>query len=246
MPEAFQPPTPTPRCPHCATRVDVVHQPGCPAAPTPEIYGRLQELERASTDVDRAPEAVREMLDQLATFLVEEGATPAPDADRTLRELVRQHSGLIVRRENPRVLLQALATDQSIPIRFDPDAHSGEPYPNAALLGSGLEGLRIPYQRGFSKIETGALIFIIGFLPSDTATVRRLSKDTYPHYTGLDRSLVRMVDGEVPLSNLRFLSVRFPRRIFPEDRMTDFELEHEHVGHISRLFTFTRGPEPIA
>jgi len=238
MSEAFPSPTPTPRCPHCQAQVDVVHQPGCPDAPTPNIYGRLRELESVATDRDRAPDAIREMLDQLSAFFVEEGAAPSPDVERTLRELVQEHPRLIVRRENPRALLQALAANQPLPIRFDPGAHSGEPYPNAALLDSGLEGLRIPYQRGFSTIETGALVFVIGFTPSEEMRVQPIPKDAYAHYAGADRSRVRMVDGVVSRDDLRFVLVRFPRRMFPEDRMTDMELEREQVAHISRLFTF--------
>ena len=87
--------------------------------------------------------------------------------------------------------------------------------------------------------QKGKSISIVGFLPGPDLRIERLGQDEYPHYRNQpERSMIRMIEGEVPLDNLRFLLLRFPKVQIPEDFLTDDELDDDELLFANRVFLF--------
>lgn len=215
-----------------------------PAASNQEALGNLLvQLDQAlGGDQERSSELVR----LVNEYFAEHGGKLEPDFSRYINRMAALHPEMVVRREDPARLLHSLETGEPLAIRFREDAHGGAAYPNAGTLGVDASGLRIPYQRGFGKIGDGKIVLVVGFLPDQMKMhAHPLPPGTYTHYNELgEREKIRMVEGDVdPNKDLRFVSIRFPREIFPEDQMTEDELDNEQVFHISRLYSFNNDPE---
>ncbi|MBI2482941.1 hypothetical protein HYV74_02045 [Candidatus Uhrbacteria bacterium] len=237
MLETFRPRLEIPSCAYCDQPLERGHVPGCavaqPVSFEEEIRAFEQDVQAEHADEHRK----REHFAAHVRFFDRVGAHLDLEYSKRILAEARQYPGLVVRRENLQMLPRVLERGLDLRIRFDPSAHGGDPYPNAALLGTGAEGLRIPFGRGFGKVYSGAEQFIVGFLPPADMRVAPVPDGSYVHYRGADRAYVRMVSGNVPRERLRFVILRLPRHAFPESEMTSTEQLQEML-HISRLFVF--------
>lgn len=203
---------------------------------------KLEHSQRNMTDEQaeifmQAYEVLEESLEELGGRAVEGGD------NREIMGLAKKYPSLIVRRESPKALIGALATGDFLHIRFDPEAHGGDPYPNAATIGSDASGMRVPFQRGFGGVSKeeggkGKIITIAGFLPGKRLHVERMSREAYPHYkASAERNMIRMVSGEVSPEELKFIMFRIPRSYAPEEFATEIE-EEQQTFFYTRTFLF--------
>lgn len=204
-------------------------------------------LDKENKDIEKD---IQRLSGTLTEFLEKNGAHKFEAWQDKMREIVQANPSLLIRRENPEPLLSAIANEDPLKIEFSAhDAHAEEAYPNAAELGTDLEGLKIPATAGFGSLGGGAVIFMIGFKPGKDMKIDHLPKDKFGHYQGPDRARVRMVSGEVPFENIRFVLCRFPYHLFPKDEMTDQEIglagdedgparKKKPLPPITRLYSF--------
>lgn len=209
-------------------------------------YSITDTLMQLDTSLGKDEKRSKDLLHEVRQTLEEHGAHEE-DFNTYLHFIAAKYPGVgtntecvIVRREDPKVLLHAVETGEPINIRFREDIHVGAAYPNASVLGWDASGLRIPYQRGFGKVGTGKIIAVIGFVPNtEKMHVFPLPKGTYAHYSdSVEREKIRMVEGDVFPEDLKFVIFRFPRNVFPKSEMTEAEFENEKVFHISRVYSF--------
>lgn len=182
-----------------------------------------------------AANASERLVGEIEDFFSEHGGEEHT-ASEALQFIAMENPSLILRREDPRELINALSHKRALHILFQ---RGDKPYPNAASAGFNLEGIEIPYTRGFGKIQEGAVVFITGFTPGKTLRVEGLSENPgeLSRFKGRTRTLIRSVSGDVPLPNLKFVILRMPRHYFPEDKLTEEEIEQEPF-YINRVFTF--------
>lgn len=204
-------------------------------------YAQLVQLERTQPkDVDFAEKFARSW-ENVMEEMSKIGGRFAENGEEAIQRLARMHPGMIVRRESPKMLMNALSKGEDLEIHFDPNAHAGKAYPNAGVLGDDAFGLRIPFQRGFGKIDEaeggkGKTVCIVGFVPGKDIQSKPIPRDAYPHYReGRERTLIRMVEGDVPAEDIRFVLFRIPASHVPDDFLTHREQELEQK-FISRVF----------
>ena len=150
---------------------------------------------------------------------------------KKLEEIARSGK-IIVRRENFERILNVLEKKQSLQI------HNSEDYgkqPNAAVLGNDLSGLKIALAGGFESIGDGSVVVTVGFKPSENLTLQDLPGSQFVNFQGGERQLTKIAEGEVPFKDIKFILLRMPRNFFPEEEMTDFELEKK-PAHIQRMY----------
>jgi len=185
-------------------------------------------------------EAAKEY-EALVNFFSENGYFLANDFSHSMQEIASLHPDLVVRRESPERVIEAVGSHTSFDVQFDPEAHGGMDYPNAGILGGDARGLRIPYRRGFARVENeetaGSIIAVVGIIPElSLLKTQSLPADTYTHYKEpKERDLIRMVTGTVPIESVLFINILIPYKFFPEDMMTDHELDNESP-YITRMF----------
>ncbi|MFH1429937.1 MAG: hypothetical protein ABIG71_00250 [Candidatus Uhrbacteria bacterium] len=229
------------QCAYCNCPLSGDHAEDCPLVRPPHLLADIHAFEEQLANGEVSENEKERAFDLIVAFFESHGAQLSKEYDRSMREIARTSPDLIVRRESPQVLLSTLEHDERLAIRFLKSAHGGEDYPNAAVLGSAAEGLRIPLGRGFASVATGATQFVVGFrrpYTDKTFSVKQLGRGEYEHYKGVDREYVRLVSGDVPPDHFRFTIIRMPRHAFPESRMTDDEIDNEDAPHIRRLFEF--------
>ena len=141
-------------------------------------------------------------------------------------------SDTIVRRENPREVLNVLENGKPLHINISVDRGK---QPNAAILGNDMMGLKIALAGGFEKIGEGSVAITVGFEPSENLTLEDLPAGEFANFRGEDRRLTKIAEGDVPLENIKFFLLRMPHDFFPEGEMTDFELE-KNPAHIQRMY----------
>ncbi len=129
---------------------------------------------------------------------------------------------IVIRRDDPRKLEQTLARGLDLSLEFDPKL--GGPYANSALWSknAGNRGLENAFLEGHGHVD--GLIAVVGFVPNQQMRIQAVP-DLAGSLTGLDRSLVRSVSGTIALEDVRFIVLRMPIDHFPEEDMTDEELE---------------------
>lgn len=183
----------------------------------------IKLLEKDNTDLERDIERLSGVLNE---FLEKNGAHQFEKWQDKMREIVQHNPSLLIRRENPETLLKSIGMKAPLNMGFAADEqHSEEAYPNAAELGTDLNGLRVPATLGFGSLGKGALIFMVGFKPGENIQVEHLPKGKFEHLKDPDRSRIRMVKGDVPYENIKFILCRFPYHLFPKDQMTEKELK---------------------
>lgn len=150
---------------------------------------------------------------------------------------------ILTRRESPDRILEALATNTSILIDFPDDKR----YSNAVLWNStlGSRGLENAYLEGYGQFNS--IVSVIGFRVDEKVDIENLP-DASQQFAGLDRAYVRSIRGSIDPDNLLFVSVRIPIFAFPENEMTQEELERRDAyfenpkaspAFIHRGFLFT-------
>lgn len=177
----------------------------------------------------------KEMAEFIDTFFTKNGFEKGEDFRKEL-DKYSQDLQLLVRRETPENILKLVQAHQPIDLHFEDISH-GEPYPNAAPFNHGL-GLREVYTRGFGKINTGSVVFVIGFEPNEKMNVQFPTENFRYYQDAVNK--VRMVSGEVGLEDIKFVLVRYARNSFPEDLLTPDEMDHEELKHITRLYTYSQ------
>jgi len=148
------------------------------------------------------------------------------------KELKKMGSNTIVRRENPGEVLNVL--ENGHPLHISTSINRGK-QPNAAILGNDLTGLKIALAGGFEKIGKGSVAITVGFEQSENLTIEDLPAGKFPNFEEVDRRFTKIAEGYVPIENIKFWLLRWPRSFFPEDKMTDFELER-NPAHIQRMY----------
>lgn len=130
------------------------------------------------------------------------------------------NGAVIVRREHPLKVLHVLTRGEALAIH--PDA--GHVYANAVEWkpSKGSRGLANAFTEGFGEYE--GLVTVIGFRKSADMDI------SYPrglefYQPGLDRDLVRCVQGTMSRDDVRFVIFRVPIDRFPLEDMTFDERE---------------------
>ncbi len=223
----------------------------------PGAYQEMVNLEHIDSKKRDFEERFVTNWERFAKKISELGGRLEEDSSVGMQRLAQQDPGMIVRRESPKSFIDALENEKPLPIRFDPEAHGGDPYPNAGVLGDDGFGLRIPFQRGFGGVSSeeggkGKIISIIGFVPGASIHAVPMPLAMYPHYKqGKERSMIRMVEGEVLPEDVRFFMVRIPRIHVPDSFLTEAEAaaeeenEEKRFPFISRLFVFNEKKETM-
>ncbi len=187
-------------------------------------------------------EIAEKLLHEMDAYFALHGGKREFNFNKYIHLISAKYPHMIVRRENPDELFNSLETGEPISIRFRKDEHDSVAYPNAAEIGWDGSGLRIPYQWGFGKVGKGKVVVVIGFTPNTESVINvPLPANSHPNYTDKKiREKIRMVEGDIDVKDdLKFAIVRFPRKFFPENEMTDEELEQINVFHISRAYSFS-------
>ncbi len=210
--------------------------------PVPQI-DRQEKTVFSSLDANLGVDEknTEKLLQEMDSYFAKYGGIKEEEFGSYIHRISALFPKMIVRRENPDELFNALETNDSVKIRFREDAHGGVAYPNAAEIGWDGSGLRIPYQWGFGKVGEGKVVMVIGFTPNANEVLNApIPPNSYPGYTDpMVRGKLRMIEGDIDMKNdLKFAIVRFPRKFFPESEMTDKELDQEEVFHISRVYSF--------
>jgi hypothetical protein len=128
---------------------------------------------------------------------------------------------LVVRRENPESLLAALKEQQPIHIQFVGDT----PYANAVVWNpkiDGSKGMDTALLEGNGQLN--GVVLAYGFEQPDGFYLEQ-RPESKEQLGGIDRSRVRTAAGFVPYDSVRFVTVRIPILGFPEDMMTEDELD---------------------
>lgn len=126
---------------------------------------------------------------------------------------------LVVRREDPQVLLDAMTNNHPLEISFV----GGVPYANSVAWNphlDGSRGLNNAFLEGYSHLER--IVTVFGFTKPDGFYFEK-HPESKQQFASIDRSHVRTASGYVPNENIEFITVRFPIAAFPEARMTEIE-----------------------
>ncbi|MFZ2832139.1 MAG: hypothetical protein WAZ40_03215 [Minisyncoccia bacterium] len=149
---------------------------------------------------------------------------------------------VLVRRENIETAMHGLLEDKDISI--DPKGL----YPNVAWwdMAHGSEGLKNAFLEG--RAHLNGVVAVLGFEPS--ATLAIVDQKDIPDEAGvfqgadgadLDRRFVASAHGVVSHNDFRFAIFRFPYQYFPEDKMTDAEIEGGDKNPQGKLQFIFRG-----
>jgi hypothetical protein len=127
---------------------------------------------------------------------------------------------MIVRRESPEKLLEAVGERVPLHIDFPP----GERYSNAVIWNpeQGVRGLDNAYLEGYGA--SNGIVSIVGFKQGALEDVIA-AEDASQKFAGLDRAYVRSVRGDVSPDDILFVSVRVPAFAFLQKDMTPQEQE---------------------
>lgn len=188
----------------------------------------------------RSAEAIAQKLvptEQLVRMSAEEKKEAIESVARVLIDEMRSHGGieyknvsdmyatlkgekLLVRREDPQRVVDAIADGEPIVIGFPED----DRYSNAALWepAQDTHGLDNAFLEGYG--HSNSVVTVIGFRTPEGLDVQMLP-DAKREFGGIDRTNVRSIQGEVQPENILFVSTRTPIFAFPENEMTEGELD---------------------
>ncbi len=127
---------------------------------------------------------------------------------------------LIVRREDPERIIDALNNDESYSIDFP----EGERYSNAVVWSGeqGVSGLNNAYLEGYGQVN--GIVTVVGVKQEALHDVEAMD-DAEQRFAGLDRTHVRSVKGEIGPKDIVFVTVRIPSIAFSEEEMSDSEYD---------------------
>lgn len=126
---------------------------------------------------------------------------------------------LVVRRENPELLMRALTENEPVEIRFVGDT----PYANSVVWNpkiDGSRGLTNAILEGYGHLNN--VVMLYGFEKPEGMYLEQHPESSQV-FAGIDRTRVRTASGYVPMESIRFVTMRVPINGFPESRMTEEE-----------------------
>lgn len=189
----------------------------------------------AKHKVKLSTEEEQELAKVFIEYLAESGGKYFEDVGE-MYESVKGES-VIVRREDPRIVVDALAKEHSIEIH----PKSGvDPYPNAVEWNYdyGTKGLENAFLEGLAQLN--GIVTVIGFSPNHVKKVEIQNERkgvVNPGGKIIDRSHVVSVDGTVPKEDIRFIVTKIPSQFLPD--------EESEQRYIFRGVLFGRGAGTI-
>ncbi len=195
-----------------------------------EIKRRLmvefQHIESLKVADEPQKEFVKEFAREFMKALTEAGGRAYESVD----DLYKNFRGnLLVRREDPMMLVSALLNRESVKLPIDKNiAADGEAYPNCAnWSGYGdNRGLQTAFMEGHSSVGKDQLITVVGFKEGRGLNVKGVSsEERVPG--GLDREFVRVAEGVIDPEDIEFVVVRASKDSFPEDFLTPEERQSD-------------------
>lgn len=137
---------------------------------------------------------------------------------------------MVVRRDSPERILGAIEDNAPMSIEFP----KGERYSNAVLWSAkeGTRGLENAYLEGYG--QANGVVTVMGVRQSAISDIVELP-DATNRFAGLDRSLVRSVQGIINPQDILFVTARIPASAFPKKEMTSAELEkYEEIAEAKK------------
>jgi hypothetical protein len=150
----------------------------------------------------------------------------------SLREMYKEidDAQYVVRRGNFEQVKNSIVSGENIDIRFDETVAKNGKYFNAALFRKGEEsGLKAAFTEGFSQNE--GVASVVGMKIGEGLNIERIENAPLIYVVDgtsdgiLDRSQNRAIEGTVPEKDISFVILRVPLHAFPEDLMTEKEME---------------------
>lgn len=167
-------------------------------------------------------EEKKEAIESIARALLEEMRTHGGVEYKNVSEMYAalRNEALLVRREDPQRVVEAIVDEKPIVIGFP----EGERYSNAALWEGtrGARGLDNAFLEGYG--HSNSVVTVVGFRTSEGLDVQVLP-DASREFVGIDRTNVRSIQGKIHPEDILFVSMRTPIFAFPEDEMTEGELD---------------------
>lgn len=170
------------------------------------------------TNIERSFEMRSAAAEQVLTSLEGlEDFEEYTDINKMYRELL--HEALVVRRENPEALMQLLTEHKPLEIAFvgsTPYANSVEWNPHT----DGSRGLDNVFLEGYGHRD--GIVMVYGFKKPNGFYFKQ-HPESQQVFAQVDRVRVRSAAGVVPPEAVRFVTIRIPIKLFPEERMTEEE-----------------------
>lgn len=199
-------------------------------SPRKEAEALLVQL-RDAKDLPSRQELIKVVYDRLVVWLEKCGLTLREDVQAIYTAMARaSSSALLVRQERLDNVVALLVENESRTLL--PEAEGGKRYANAAAFGSDGDGAEIAFSEG-SATKYG-ITALIGFDPHGLHV-----EEMPPSECDLrDRTLCRSVSGTLASDKVKYLVIRVPRRLFPQEYLTLKEAEVEsETGYIFRGVT---------
>lgn len=231
------------------------------AAPRPIDESRmsLEDILERDPELKMGPELVSRFATEIIEAFQEKGLTMHTDVNAVYK---RPWGTLMVRRESPQRLVEALVDEEDVELSFG--GTFGEKYLNSAVWDPTMtpETLRWAIQEGFSK--GGGLFMVEAFDPKGRdLLVEQIDNPIKQLKVGdevIDRTTYRATSGKIHPEDMRFVLMGVVASRFPRDQMTDeeidrleaYEVEMEEWGEnpkrntrpdpvfVLRAFTFDR------
>jgi hypothetical protein len=168
------------------------------------ILERFAALDALSSP-DAQQEDMRIVLEQLEAMvpLIHAEHVPYQEALRAV-----EREGLLVRKDDPAHVLRSRMRELPLPISR-PEGSQG----NSAMIGPRGEGLAIALEgRARPKVLTAIVAFSPGGLE-----IRSVADSGLAGITRENRVFVRAVAGDLQPSQMRYLLLRFPRHLVPDE-----------------------------
>jgi hypothetical protein len=221
-----------------------------------EHLHQILELLNTPSFFDMPPERKKEIVG-LAVETIRQAMTEIGGIYReNVNEVYEAASGqnLIVRRENPEILVETIAAGEGLELQLDQEV-PGE-YPNCALwrYDLGAQGLRNAFLEGHAQL--GGLVTVVGFKKGAGLEITKVKPDNVQVETSdLDQNLVRIARGTVKPEDIEFVILRAPAGYLPENELTEQERakleknlkdnERREPVQIFRGFAFNEAAEKL-
>jgi hypothetical protein len=160
-----------------------------------------------------------------------------------LADVLPRQETLVVRRDDPARVAELIAGAE-VPLALD--AQLGE-YANAIEWKPELRerGLSAALAEGMGTYH--GLVTVWGARPNADVRIAKVP-DLIGNAAGTDRSLIRSVQGTIRPEDVRFVTIRTPLKLHPEDDLSDDELDRKEAGEsngfVFRTIIFPEGVRP--
>ena len=135
-------------------------------------------------------------------------------------------TSIIVRREDPRRIFELLSEANEYKIGFEND---DERYSNCVewnFKRDGSANIHNAYMEGFSDLNN--VVAVVGFEQASDDDILKLP-DAQQNFYGLQRDKVRSFKGTVNQEKIKFVNLRIPAHLLPENELTETELDRLHT-----------------